>query len=471
MKSSHNLHYEKVGNKEPVCIEDELPFEIPDSWEWVRLGNISTYAQSNQKIKATNADKEIWQLDLEDIEKGGKILKRKTVGECNSKGDKTLFKKNNILYSKLRPYLLKILIAPEDGICTTEIVPFNMFGGISNNYLVYLLKTPHIDFFINSNTYGVKMPRVSSDIMINLLIPLPPLEEQQRIVDKIEEVEPLIDKYKIFEEQLYDLNSSIKDNLKKSILQYAVEGKLVPQDSNDEPASVLLERVKKEKQKLIQEGKIKKDKHETVIYRRDNSYYEKIDGVEHCIDDEIPFDIPDSWTWCRLNNLFSIKSGLSYKKSFLNAKTNRMVRVLRGGNIYDGKIFLKNDDVLISSDFVKNELYLKRNWLITPSVTSLEHIGKTAYIEQDYYDIVAGGFILNLLPHLNNNILSQFVNHVCETNYYKKQCQRITHKSGQAFYNLSREKLLNVMIPIPPLNEQNRINDLLNIITNSLKQI
>lgn len=271
-RGADNLHYEQIGN-EVRCIEDELPFEIPDSWEWCKLGNISTYAQTKSKINASDAAPDTWELNLEDIEKGGKVHHKKNVFQCNSKGDKTIFFKNDILYSKLRPYLLKILIADEDGICTSEIVPFKMYSNIVPEYIVMILKSPFFDSYINSVTYGVKMPRAGTETMINLYIPLAPINEQKRIINIISELEPLIDKYKLVEEKLYELNSNIKEQLKKSILQYAIEGKLVPQDTDDEPASILLERIREEKQKLIAEGKIKKDKNESIIYRRDNSYY------------------------------------------------------------------------------------------------------------------------------------------------------------------------------------------------------
>lgn len=169
------------------CIDDEIPFEIPENWCWVRLGFISTYAHTKKKINAQQADKNIWGLDLEDIVKGGYIIEKKSVGERKSTGDKTFFSKGDILYSKLRPYLLKILVAPDDGICTSEIVPFSLYGNINAEYIVNFLKSPYVDNLINSITYGVKMPRVGTDTMVSLLIPIPPLLEQTRIVEKLNE--------------------------------------------------------------------------------------------------------------------------------------------------------------------------------------------------------------------------------------------------------------------------------------------
>ena len=176
-----NSHYEKLNGIER-CIDDEIPFDIPDNWCWVRLGTISTYAQKKEKINAKNASPNIWELDLEDIEKGGKLLKKSNVSERKAVGDKTMFYKGNILYSKLRPYLLKIFVADENGICTPEIVPFDTYCNIYNEYIATYLKSPYVDNFINTITYGVKMPRVGTETMVDLFIPLPPVEEQHRIV-------------------------------------------------------------------------------------------------------------------------------------------------------------------------------------------------------------------------------------------------------------------------------------------------
>mgnify|MGYP002588332779 CR=1 FL=1 len=309
--AAHNLPYafcEQIG-KEIRDISDEIPFEIPDSWEWVRLGIISTYNQTKQKINAKDADVSIWGLDLEDIEKGGGLLVKKTVGERKAVGDKTVFTKGDILYSKLRPYLLKILVAPDSGICNPEIVPFTVYGGISAEYIVNFLKSPYVDGLVNGETYGIKMPRAGTDTMISLLVPLPPINEQHRIVAKIEALLPYIERYGKAEEHLTTLNTTFPEALKKSILQEAVQGKLVPQNPDDEPASVLLERIRAEKQALIKQGKIKKNKNESVIITRDKIPYEIIDGKERCIADEVPFEIPDSWCWCRLGSIIQIESG------------------------------------------------------------------------------------------------------------------------------------------------------------------
>lgn len=229
------------------------------------------------------------------------------------------------------------------------------------------------------------------------------------------------------------------ETLKKAILQYAMQGKLVEQDQNDEPASVLLERIKAEKEQLIKDGKIKKEK-----------------PLPPITEDEIPYELPKGWEWVRIADLYSFKTGLSYKKELLDIKSNRMIRVLRGGNINNLKYTFKADDIFISNEFVKEELYLNKNYLITPSVTSLEHIGKFAYIDKDYNDTVVGGFVMMFLPH-SVNILSQFFLYIFSSPYVREFMRDTTNKSGQAFYNISKEKLKALCVPVPPLAEQQRI--------------
>ncbi|WP_302297795.1 restriction endonuclease subunit S [Mitsuokella multacida] len=176
----------------PAITDDEKPFDIPDSWEWVRLGEVSTYGQKINKIVVENMKPDMWLLDMEDIEKGtGRIIRHKLVKSSVIRGDKTVFHKGDLLYSKLRPYLKKILIAPEDGICTSELVPFQVYQGINPLYAIWWLNSPSVDQKVNAASYGVKMPRVGKETMINLLLPLPPLAEQRRIVAKLEEFLPL----------------------------------------------------------------------------------------------------------------------------------------------------------------------------------------------------------------------------------------------------------------------------------------
>ena len=295
-QEKQRLIAEKKIKKEkplPEITEDEKPFDIPESWKWVRLGDISTYNYRKEKVSANEITEDMWSLDLEDIEKeSGKIINICKASERKISGDKVRFYKNQILYSKLRPYLKKILVAPDDGICSSEMVPFNLYGNIDLQYAVYFLKSPHVDFIINSVTYGVKMPRVGTDTMIELLFPLPPLAEQKRIVDKIEELLPYIDRYEQAWSKLEQFNSRFPEDMKKSLLQYAIQGKLVEQRPEEGTAEELFAQIQQEKQRLIAEKKIKKEK-----------------LLPEITDDEKPFDIPESWKWVKVQDISTITTG------------------------------------------------------------------------------------------------------------------------------------------------------------------
>ena len=459
-RGADNLHYEQIG-KEVRCIEDELPFEIPDSWKWDRWGNISFKIQYGYNAPAKNQGK-IKMVRISDIQNN--MVNWPSVPFCDISDNDIedyLLHNNDILFARTGGTVGKSFLVnniKENAIFAGYLIrTVYDFNNLNSNYLKYFMETGLYWNQLKEGTIATAQPNCNGQTLSSMFIPIPPIKEQCRIDDKIKKLEPLFDKYKQAEEQLNDLNSNIKEQLKKSILQYAIEGKLVPQDPNDEPASVLLERIHKEKEKLIAEGKIKKDKNESIIYRRDNSYYEKLGDIETCINDKLPYDLPTGWSWCNVGSLFTNSTGLSYKKDQLNKKSNSMVRVLRGGNILEGNYILNSDDVFISSEFVNDNLYLKKGYMITPSVTSLEHIGKIALIDKDYDNTVVGGFVLMLKPVFNRHILLEYLLLFFSTNYYREECRKITHKSGQAFYNLSRDKLMKLYIAIPPLNEQQQI--------------
>ena len=464
-KGADNTPYEKIGD-EVRSLADEVPFDIPDSWEWVRLGNISSYAETKQKVNATSADPSIWGLDLEDIEKGGRLLEHKTVGERRAVGDKTVFAKGDILYSKLRPYLLKILVAPDDGICTPEIVPFRVYGGIDPNYIVNYLKSPYVDNLINSITYGVKMPRVGTETMTSLLVPMPPLEEQRRIVEKIDGVASAISTYDVAYQKTETLNSTFPEALKKSILQEAVQGKLVPQDPSDEPAEALLERIRAEKQRLIKEGKIKKDKHESVIFRRDNSHYEKRGSEVVCIDDEIPFDIPELWSWCRLNELCTKIGAGSTPTGGKTIYVPEGIKFIRSQNVYnDG---LKLNDI----SYITEEINAKKKGSIVRSKDILLNItggsiGRCAVVPDDFD-------IANVNQHVMIiRLVEPKMRHWIHTILISEYIQNLIMdvQVGVSREGLSATKLMNFLIPVPPISEQNRILDFCSNISNRLSTL
>jgi len=445
---SYNTPYEKIGD-EVRSLADEVPFDIPDSWEWVRLGNISSYAETKQKVNATSADPSIWGLDLEDIEKGGRLLEYKTVGERKAVGDKTVFTKGDILYSKLRPYLLKILVAPDDGICTPEIVPFRVYGGIDPSYIVNYLKSPYVDNLINSITYGVKMPRVGTETMTSLLVPIPPLEEQRRIVEKIDEVASAVSAYDVTYQKSEALNSTFPEALKKSILQEAVQGKLVPQDPTDEPAEALLERIRAKKQQLIKEGKIKKDKHESVIFRRDNSHYEKLDGMERCIDDELPFEIPESWAWVRWG---AIAESIQYGYN-APAKQEGRIRMVRISDIHENTVAWSSVPFCDIDDSDIPTYLLQANDILFARTGGT--VGKSFLVSEVPCESIYAGYLIR--TRYSSLLCPQYLKYFMESPLYWQQLKSGTTATAQP--NCNGQTLAKMLLPLPPANEQLRIVD------------
>ena len=445
-KGADNTPYEKIGD-EVRSLADEVPFDIPDSWEWVRLGNISSYAETKQKVNATSADPSIWGLDLEDIEKGGRLLEHKTVGERKAVGDKTVFVKGDILYSKLRPYLLKILVAPDDGICTPEIVPFRVYGGINPNYIVNYLKSPYVDNLINSITYGVKMPRVGTETMTSLLVPIPPLEEQLRIVEKIDEVASAVSAYDVAYQKTEALNSTFPEALKKSILQEAVQGKLVPQDPTDESAEALLERIRAEKQRLIKEGKIKKDKHESIIFRRDNSHYEKLDGMERCIDDELPFEIPESWAWVRWG---AIAESIQYGYN-APAKQEGRIRMVRISDIHENTVAWSSVPFCdIKGSDIPTYLLQPNDILFARTGGT---VGKSFLVNDVPCESIYAGYLIR--TRYSSLLCPQYLKYFMESPLYWQQLKSGTTATAQP--NCNGQTLAKMLLPLPPANEQLRI--------------
>ena len=313
-RGADNLPYEKVGKNEPVCIADEVPFEIPESWEWVRFSSIIEL-QSGQDMAPdkynANGDGIPYITGASNIENGSVIINRWT-----EYGKAFAYKGDLLLTCKGTVGTMAILDEPQVHIAR-QIMAIRTTGEIGILYIQVVLET-----LVASLKAAAKSmtPGIAREDVLKSLLPLPPYAEQKRIVSKLSEIAQFVAMYSLRENALNRLYSSFPDQLRKSILQMAVQGKLIPQDPTDEPASVLLERIRAEKQRLVKEGKIKKDKHESVIFRRDNSHYEKLDGIERCIDDEIPFEIPKNWKWTRFGQVISLLSGTDFKPEEYNDK-------------------------------------------------------------------------------------------------------------------------------------------------------
>ena len=416
--------------------EEEMPFDIPESWKWVKLGDISSYAQPKEKMSPKDITPEMWSLNLEDIEKGtGKVLNHVLAKERKIRGDKVRFKKGNILYSKLRPYLLKILIADKEGITTPELVPFYIYGINDSIFFLWYLRSPYVDNTVNSVSYGVKMPRVGTETMVNLLVPLPPFAEQKRIVAKIEELMPFVEQYAAASTMLNTLNASFPETMKKSILQEAVQGKLVPQDPNDEPASVLLERIAEEKKRLIREGKIKKQKPLPAI-----------------TENEIPFDIPESWEWVRLLDLaIAIVDCPHSTPKYLDEKTGYFALGTKG---------IGEEGIIRGFFNIDKDTYLKRIERLEPRGNDIVYsregsiICRAAILPNNKKICLGQRVMLIRCPqsvsvgYLQQYLMADSTVAILTKNY-----------KGVGVKHINVADVSNLLVPIPPMNEQNRIVD------------
>ena len=442
-----NRYYEKVGS-EVKDITDELPFEIPDNWVWIRLGYIVDFSQSDT-VAASQINPSSWVLDLEDIEKdSGKLLQRKTFGETQSKSDKHCFFKGNVLYSKLRPYLNKVIVADADGYCTTEILAFNFGQHIAAQYAKTFFMSPYFVDYAMDGAYGVKMPRIGSHRGNSALMPVPPYTEQIHLVNRIDELFEQID---IIEQNQTDIDT-LYDEFRKRTLTLAIQGKLVPQDPNDEPASVLLERIRAEKK-----AKLGKKYVDSYIYKSDdNCYYEKVKDSVKEISAEIPFDVPESWQWIRIDNLFQHNTG----KALNSSNTKGILHpYITTSNVYWGHFCL---DCVKEMPFTEDEF---SKCSIVPGdllVCEGGDVGRAAIWEKD-------------IPMCIQNHIHRLRAYypVCIQFYYfaffvYKSIGLIGGK-GIGIQGLSSGALGKLIFPLPPLAEQERIVKQVGIILEKLK--
>ena len=435
-RGADNLPYEKIGKNDPVCIADEVPFEIPESWEWVRLGSVCQLNDGKKLQSKTynNLDARYMRGKAE-----AKVLE---AGKFVTKGT----------------YLIlvdgensgEVFIAPEDGYMGST---FKILWISAQLYARYILK--FIELYkepLRNSKKGAAIPHLNKEIFFNLLLPVPSLQEQTRIVDKIVELTPSVERYDLLSRRSDELNRNFPNFLKKSILQYAVQGKLVSQDPTDEPASVLLEHIRAEKEKLIKSGKIKRDKHESVIFRRDNSYYERVDGIERCIDDEMPFEIPESWRWTRWGTVAtSIQYGYNAP-----AKQCGRIRMVRISDIHENLVtwttvpFCDIDELDISTYLLQpNDILFARTG---------GTVGKSFLVRDVPYEAIYAGYLIR--TRYSALLCPQYLKYFMESPLYWQQLKTGTTATAQP--NCNGQTLSNMLLPLPPAKEQYRIVEKIN---------
>ena len=453
--ASRNLPYtfcEQIG-KEIRDISDEIPFEIPESWEWVRLGFIGDWGSGATPSRTNKEyyDGNIPWLKTGDLndgiitnipEKITELALEKTSVRLNPVGS-VLIAMYGATIGKLG--ILNIPATTNQACCACLPILIN------NNYLFYFLMS-HKESFTKKAEGGAQ-PNISKEKIISTLFPLPPLAEQKRIVEKIEQLLPFIEKYEQAETQLTTLNTTFPEMLKKSILQEAVQGKLVPQNPDDGPASVLLERIRAEKQKLIKAGKIKKSKHESVIITRDKIPYEIVDGKERCIADDVPFEIPESWCWCRLSHLYSILNGDRGKNYPSKDKLKKHgIPFISAINLDGTKVV--EDDKLLCVDETQYNL-LNNGKLIKDDIVVCIRgsLGKHARCQLDRGAIASSLVIMRSYCH--SNVFASYLMLYLDSPLFFTEIKK--YDNGTVQPNLAAKCLEEFFIPLPPLAEQKRI--------------
>ena len=453
-KGADNIPYEKIGD-EGRSLAGEVPFEIPDSWEWVRLGSV-VYNRGQ-----TSPSTEFCYIDIGSIDNKNQKLNPTDTTIAPDKAPsraRKLVDMGDILYSTVRPYLHNMCIIdrefPHIPIASTGFAVLTCHANLLNKYLFYYLMSPDFDAYANNtdNAKGVAYPAINDDRLYKALIPIPPVAEQHRIVSAIDSVNIPLCEYGSKEETLRILNTSFPENLKKSILQEAVQGKLAPQEPSDEPAEALLERIRAEKQRLIKEGKIKKDKHESVIFRRDNSHYEKRGSEEVCIDEEIPFEIPENWAWARLSSAsVSIADGDHQPPPQVQSGIPFLVI----SNVSDGK-----------TDF-SNTRYVPKEYFNTLAEIRIPQCGDLLFTVTGSYGIVIPVqterkfcFQRHIALIKLSCLSPKFMQLWLSSPLVYEQCRRAATGTAQKTVGLA--SLKGLLIPIPPLNEQERIVQKLN---------
>jgi type I restriction enzyme S subunit len=451
---SYNTPYEKIGD-EVRSLADEVPFDIPDSWEWVRLGELFQHntgkalnaanctGQLKQYITTSNLYWDRFELDnLKEMYFSESEIEKCTV----IKGDLLVCEGGDIGRASIWSYDYPMCIQ-------NHIHRLRAYVPLCTRFFYYLFDLyKHIGWIGGK---GIGIQGLSSNAIHSLLFPLPPLAEQHRIVETIDKLQPYTDAYADVESTLDTLNTTFPERLKKSILQEAVQGKLVPQDSSDEPAEALLERIRAEKQRLIKEGKIKKDKHESVIFRRDNSHYEKLDGVERRIDDELPFEIPENWCWCRLGTIAAVLGGkrIPAGRKLTECNTGhvyiRVSDMTDGGVSTDRLLYVPEDIYPSISKYIIN----KADVFITVAGT----IGRVGKIP----DELDGANLTENADRLVLAVVNQdWLIKVLQSGMIQEQIAEATTQVGQP--KLAIVRIERFLIPLPPLHEQERIVSAIN---------
>ena len=459
----------------PPIMEDEKPFDLPDKWEWVRLGDVANYGNS-EKAEAKDVDSNTWVLELEDVEKvTSKLLAKVRFKDREFRSSKNRFLTGDVIYGKLRPYLDKALVADENGVCSTEMIPVRGHANIFPMYLRLAMKTPYFIRYANDSTHGMSLPRMGTDKARLALIPLLSVEQQHRIVAKVDELMALCDQLeqqtetsisahqtlvqtllgtltntnerkgfnqawaRIAEhfDTLFTTEWSI-DQLEQTILQLAVMGKLVPQNSNDEPVSELLKKIAAEKASLIKEGKIRKQK-----------------PLPEINDEEVSFNSPDGWAWSRMGELAQYQKGYAFKsKDYLDC--GLMITKIQNltENHIQNSVYIATERALEFTQYLLCEgdivMTTVGSWFSSP----ISAVGRSFLINKlfDHSLLNQNAVRIRSWKELDPMYLFTCINSPIYKNYLVQEAQGTANQAS-----ITQESIKNFLICVPPKEEQHRI--------------
>ena len=456
-KFSYNCYYEKIGKNNPIKLED-LPFEIPENWIWIRLKTCNQIVvgatPSTSNFNYWNNGTIPWlpsgccqDSNIFNSYPKMKYITKEGYDSCSTK----LMDIDTILIALTGATAGKVGILKFKACANQSVVGIKPYFGINTNFLFFQLMIRRKE--ILSDCIGSAQPHISKNYVENIYFALPPLVEQERIVKKIQSLDLLIQQYNEYETKLTKLESEFEEKIKKSILQYAIQGKLVKQDPNDEPASELIKKIYDEKQKLILEGKIKRDKYESHIYQgTDKNYYEKIGENEPIKLEDLPFKIPENWTWVRMKNVSNLIGGYAFKSSKFSKKGIRVIRI----SDFD-EFGIKNNEIKrypYSSILDKFKISIGNILLCMTGGT----VGKSLLIDKINEDSYINQRVALLDIKNVNNI---YVYNLLSSQYILRIIDKSKNSTND---NISMKLLEEILIPLPPLAEQERIVSKINFL-------
>ena len=458
-----NLHYEKFADGSVKCIEDEIPFDLPEGWAWSRIRDIasvkggkrlpkgmsfSSCRTSHAYIRVT--DMKNHSVNTDDLKYITEEVFLQIKNYTISKDDLYVTIAGTIGVTGEVPAELDGMNLTENAVKVTDIQ-------INKAFLCLVLQSEFVQQQFQDKTHQVAMPKLALERILSTLIPVCSITVQSGIVSKFGEVDSLIN---LIGEEKEVLTEAIS-MAKSKILDLAIRGQLVPQDPNDEPASVLLERIRAEKEELIKQGKIKRDKKESFIFRgEDNSYYEKMPGGKlHCLDDQLPFELPDGWEWCNLSMIGTTNIGLTYRPT--NIEPDGVI-VLRSCNIVNDQVDL-SDLVRVKTTIRENQYVQKNDILICARNGSRALVGKCALIPDLGEPASFGAFMA-----IYRTEYFEYIVHYLRSSFFRSV---FDDSNSTAINQLTQDMLKRAIVPLPPVFEQRRITETIDAMLFELNQM